>query len=71
MQDGNKKSYVVYNDGNYLVMKYIDVKVDDYGDITASITDSDIPGNSIEYQLINIFIPDDAITVDVDDDSVN
>lgn len=59
----------MYNDGKYLVTKFVDVVIDD--NITVSVPDSDIPDSSVEYQLINIFIPDDAITSDVSDDGVN
>lgn len=61
----------MYNDGKYLVTKFVDVVIDDDNNITVSIPDSDIPDSSVEYQLINIFIPDDAITSDVSDDGVN
>lgn len=60
----------MYNDGKYLVTKFVDVVIDD-GNITVSVPDSDIPDSSVEYQLINIFIPDDTITSDVSDDGVN
>lgn len=60
----------MYNDGKYLVTKFVDVVIDGDG-ITVSVPDSDIPDSSVEYQLINIFIPDDAITSDVSDDGVN
>ena len=61
----------MYNDGKYLVTKFVDVVIDDDDNITVSVPDSDIPDSSIEYQLINIFIPDDTITSDVSDDGVN
>lgn len=55
----NKHSYVIYNDNGYLVTMPITVNYDS-GVLELHIDDTVIPSDPIEYQLINVYIPDDA-----------
>lgn len=47
----------MYNNNGYLTTIPINAEFD--GVVTLNVEDSNIPGDSIEYQLINIYLPDD------------